>query len=199
MRTGISFDVTAEDRARLEAIVWTAPPQNILRPHSLSHTLTVESTHLRQPACAAASALALHTPLSPLHTSTFYPPPPHHYSPPTFPPSPPSLTPPLPPSPSFSPPPSSPPSPPPLPTTPPPPLPPLAEYAAPPSSGVHPLSQHHRGPGSGGKVIHAILDNYAAHKHPKVMAWLDRHPRWQFHFTPTSCSWLNAVEGFSPG
>jgi transposase len=47
-----------------------------------------------------------------------------------------------------------------------------------------------------GKVIHAILDNYAAHKHPKVMAWLDRHPRWQFHFTPTSCSWLNAVEGF---
>jgi transposase len=47
-----------------------------------------------------------------------------------------------------------------------------------------------------GKVIHAILDNYAAHKHPKVTAWLDRHPRWQFHFTPTSCSWLNAVEGF---
>ena len=47
-----------------------------------------------------------------------------------------------------------------------------------------------------GKVIHAILDNYAAHKHPKVLAWLDRHPRWQFHFTPTSCSWLNAVEGF---
>ncbi len=47
-----------------------------------------------------------------------------------------------------------------------------------------------------GKVIHAILDNYAAHKHAKVLAWLDRHPRWQFHFTPTSCSWLNAVEGF---
>jgi transposase len=47
-----------------------------------------------------------------------------------------------------------------------------------------------------GKVIHVILDNYAAHKHPKVLAWLDRHPRWQFHFTPTSCSWLNAVEGF---
>lgn len=47
-----------------------------------------------------------------------------------------------------------------------------------------------------GKVIHAVLDNYAAHKHPKVRAWLDRHPRWTFHFTPTSCSWLNAVEGF---
>jgi transposase len=47
-----------------------------------------------------------------------------------------------------------------------------------------------------GKVIHAILDNAAAHKHPKVVAWLERHPRWTFHFTPTSCSWLNAVEGF---
>jgi transposase len=47
-----------------------------------------------------------------------------------------------------------------------------------------------------GKVIHAILDNYAIHKHQKVRAWLERHPRWTFHFTPTSSSWLNAVEGF---
>jgi transposase len=47
-----------------------------------------------------------------------------------------------------------------------------------------------------GKLIHAIADNYAAHKHPKVKAWLARHPRWTFHFTPTSASWLNAVEGF---
>jgi len=47
-----------------------------------------------------------------------------------------------------------------------------------------------------GKTIHVILDNYAAHKKDKVHAWLDRHPRWTFHFTPTSCSWLNAVEGF---
>ena len=47
-----------------------------------------------------------------------------------------------------------------------------------------------------GKVIHVILDNYAVHKHSKVRRWLDRHPRWTFHFTPTSCSWLNAVEGF---
>jgi hypothetical protein len=46
------------------------------------------------------------------------------------------------------------------------------------------------------KVVHLILDNYAAHKHPKVRAWLDRHERFTFHFTPTSCSWLNAVEGF---
>lgn len=47
-----------------------------------------------------------------------------------------------------------------------------------------------------GKVVHAILDNYAAHKTPEVRRWLERHPRWTFHFTPTSCSWLNAVEGF---
>lgn len=47
-----------------------------------------------------------------------------------------------------------------------------------------------------GKTVHAILDNYAAHKHPTVRQWLARHPRWTFHFTPTSASWLNAVEGF---
>ena len=47
-----------------------------------------------------------------------------------------------------------------------------------------------------GKLVHAIVDNYAAHKHPKVIQWLARHPRWTFHFTPTSASWLNAVEGF---
>jgi len=38
------------------------------------------------------------------------------------------------------------------------------------------------------KQIHVVLDNYAAHKHAKVKAWLARHPRWTFHFTPTSCS-----------
>jgi transposase len=47
-----------------------------------------------------------------------------------------------------------------------------------------------------GKLIHAIADNYATHKHPKVKAWLADHPRWIFHFTPTSASWINAVEGF---
>ena len=49
---------------------------------------------------------------------------------------------------------------------------------------------------SPGKMIHAIVDNYAAHKHPNVRRWLERHPRWTLHFTPTSTSWLNAVEGF---
>ncbi len=47
-----------------------------------------------------------------------------------------------------------------------------------------------------GKMIHAIADNYATHTHPKVRAWLARHPRWVFHFTPTSASWINAVENF---
>ena len=47
-----------------------------------------------------------------------------------------------------------------------------------------------------GKAIHVILDNYCTHKHTKVRAWLARHPRWTFHFIPTSSSWLNAVEGF---
>jgi DDE superfamily endonuclease len=45
-----------------------------------------------------------------------------------------------------------------------------------------------------GKIVHVVLDNYATHKHPKVKAWLVRHPRFVFHFTPKSCSWLNAVE-----
>ncbi|WP_428486402.1 IS630 family transposase [Rhodopila sp.] len=46
------------------------------------------------------------------------------------------------------------------------------------------------------KAVHAIIDNYATHKHPKVKEWLERHPRWTFHFTSTSASWLNAVEGY---
>jgi len=44
--------------------------------------------------------------------------------------------------------------------------------------------------------LHLILDNYATHKHPKVKAWLKRHPRFHLHFIPTSCSWLNLVERF---
>jgi len=47
-----------------------------------------------------------------------------------------------------------------------------------------------------GLEIHVILDNYATHKHPKVKAWLEKHPRVHFHFTPTSSSWINLVERF---
>lgn len=42
--------------------------------------------------------------------------------------------------------------------------------------------------------LHLIVDNYATHKHPKVPAWLKRHPRFHVHFIPTSSSWLNLVE-----
>ena len=46
------------------------------------------------------------------------------------------------------------------------------------------------------KEIHLICDNYATHKHEKVKAWQTRNPRFHFHFTPTSASWLNMVERF---
>ena len=45
-----------------------------------------------------------------------------------------------------------------------------------------------------GLAIHLILDNYATHNHADVRAWLDQHPRFELHFTPTSSSWLNLVE-----
>lgn len=45
-------------------------------------------------------------------------------------------------------------------------------------------------------AIHIIADNYATHKHPQVKGWLDRHPRFHMHYTPTSSSWMNLVERF---
>jgi transposase len=42
--------------------------------------------------------------------------------------------------------------------------------------------------------VHLIADNYGTHKHPKVKAWLARHPRYHLHYTPTYSSWLNQVE-----
>lgn len=42
--------------------------------------------------------------------------------------------------------------------------------------------------------LHLIVDNYATHKHPKVINWLKRHKRFHIHFTPTSSSWLNVIE-----
>jgi putative transposase len=41
---------------------------------------------------------------------------------------------------------------------------------------------------------HLVVDNYAAHKHPKVRAWLAARPRFHIHYTPTYASWLNQVE-----
>jgi transposase-like protein/transposase len=42
--------------------------------------------------------------------------------------------------------------------------------------------------------LHLIVDNYSTHNHPKVKAWLKRHPRFHMHFVPTSSSWLNMIE-----
>lgn len=44
--------------------------------------------------------------------------------------------------------------------------------------------------------LHVILDNSSTHKTAAVRAWLAKHPRFKLHFTPTSASWLNAVEGW---
>ena len=45
-----------------------------------------------------------------------------------------------------------------------------------------------------GLEVHLVLDNYATHKAPKVAAWFKKRPRYHWHFTPTSSSWLNQVE-----
>jgi transposase len=42
--------------------------------------------------------------------------------------------------------------------------------------------------------LHLVMDNYAAHKHPNVRAWLEQNPRFKIHFTPTHASWMNLVE-----
>lgn len=42
--------------------------------------------------------------------------------------------------------------------------------------------------------LHLVMDNYGTHTHPKVKAWLQRHPRFLPHFVPTSSSWLNLIE-----
>ena len=44
--------------------------------------------------------------------------------------------------------------------------------------------------------LHVILDNSSTHKTPAIKQWLEKHPRFKLHFTPTSASWLNAVEGW---
>ena len=44
--------------------------------------------------------------------------------------------------------------------------------------------------------IHLVLDNYATHKTPEVQAWLDKHPRFKLHFTPTSAFWMSLLDHF---
>jgi transposase len=42
--------------------------------------------------------------------------------------------------------------------------------------------------------VHLVCDNYGTHKAPTVVAWLDKHPRFHMHYTPTYSSWINQVE-----
>lgn len=46
--------------------------------------------------------------------------------------------------------------------------------------------------------VHVVLDNLSAHKSEPVRRWLadPKRARWHLHFTPTSASWLNLIEGW---
>lgn len=46
------------------------------------------------------------------------------------------------------------------------------------------------------RELHVVIDNSSTHSTPEVMRWLEKNPRIHFHYTPTSGSWLNQVEGF---
>ena len=43
-------------------------------------------------------------------------------------------------------------------------------------------------------LVHIICDNVNVHKGKEVQKWLEKHPKFQFHFTPVHCSWMNQVE-----
>src|SRR5664279_5715551 len=44
--------------------------------------------------------------------------------------------------------------------------------------------------------VHLVCDNYSTHKSPSILTWLEAHPRFHMHFTPTYSSWINQVERF---
>lgn len=46
------------------------------------------------------------------------------------------------------------------------------------------------------RELHVVLDNSSTHNTDEIRAWLQAHPRIRFHYTPTSASWLNQIEGF---
>src|SRR4051812_41944172 len=72
---------------------------------------------------------------------------------------------------------------------------PGAMLQAPPPPGVRPVPGQDRPRDTPAPLeVHLITDNDAPHKHAAVRRWLERHPRFHIHFTPTSASWLNMVE-----
>jgi len=44
------------------------------------------------------------------------------------------------------------------------------------------------------KTIHVVCDNISIHKGKLTRQWVKRHPRFQMHYTPVHCSWMNQVE-----
>ena len=44
--------------------------------------------------------------------------------------------------------------------------------------------------------VHLVCDNYSTHKSPSIVTWMEKHPRFHLHFTPTYSSWINQVERF---
>ena len=45
--------------------------------------------------------------------------------------------------------------------------------------------------------VHLVCDNYGTHKSPPIVRWLEQHPRFHMHYTPTYSSWINQVERLS--
>ena len=72
-----------------------------------------------------------------------------------------------------------------------------ALHEAPSPPGVHPLPQRRRARRAGrqGRPRHRRQLRHPQASQRPADGSAD-HPRWTFHFTPTSASWLNAVEGF---
>lgn len=56
------------------------------------------------------------------------------------------------------------------------------------------LKTVYRAWGRGGKVLHIVTDNFGTRDTEEVQAWLSKHERVRFHFTPTHASWLNQIE-----
>lgn len=42
--------------------------------------------------------------------------------------------------------------------------------------------------------VHLVCDNYGTHKSPAIRRWIEQHPRFHMHYTPTYSSWINQVE-----
>ncbi len=59
---------------------------------------------------------------------------------------------------------------------------------------LHTVDEVIKGTEPAGTSVHIVMDNYAAHKAPRVQRWLQQHPEYHVHFTPTSASWINQVE-----